>query len=165
MENKINHLEKSKIDVDSPDEFIKVNKLILKTQQRFKSESHKVFTDEINKIVLSSGDDKRMNSIGSIETYALGNRRDLVFKKEEIKCNAIIKHMFNFDYIKKWGLTKYNPNWLEIPDHPYRIWTVGGSESGKTNMLLNLINNEPNIDKFYLYAKNPDEAKYKMLIN
>ena len=32
-------------------------------------------------------------------------------------------------------------------------------------MLLNLINNEPNIDKFYLYAKNPDEAKYKMLIN
>ena len=52
-----------------------------------------------------------------------------------------------------------------ILDHPYRILTVGGSGSGKTNEVLNLINNQPNIDKIYLYAKDPYEAKYQYLIN
>ena len=66
-ENKINHLEKTKIDVDSPKEFLKDNKVILKTQQRFKSERHNVFTEEINKIALRSNDGKRMQSIDSIE--------------------------------------------------------------------------------------------------
>ena len=51
------------------------------------------------------------------------------------------------------------------PDHPYRILIIGGSGSGKTNALLNLINNQPDIDKIYLYAKNPYEAKYQYLIN
>ena len=41
----------------------------------------------------------------------------------------------------------------------------GGSGSGKTNTLLNLINNQPDIDKIYLYAKEPYEAKYQHLIN
>ena len=45
IENKIKHLEKNKIDVDSPKEFIKNNRLILKTKQRFKSERHNVFTE------------------------------------------------------------------------------------------------------------------------
>ena len=90
IENKINHLEK-KIHVDSLKEFIKNNELIIKTQQRFKSESHNVFTEEINKIALSSNNDKRMQSIDSIETYAYGINKDLVCKKEEIKCNNIIK--------------------------------------------------------------------------
>ena len=52
-----------------------------------------------------------------------------------------------------------------IPDHPYRILIIGGSGSGKTNALLNLINNQPDIDKIYLYAKDPHEAKYQYLIN
>ena len=51
------------------------------------------------------------------------------------------------------------------PDHPHRILIVGGSGSGKTNVLLNLINNQPDIDKIYLYAKDPYEAKYHYLIN
>ena len=42
---------------------------------------------------------------------------------------------------------------------------IGGSRSGKTNALLNLINNQPDIDKIYLYAKKPYEAKYQFLIN
>ena len=95
IENKINHLEKNKIVVDclkeDQSEFIKNNKLILKTQQRFRSEKHNVFTEEINKIALSSNDDKRMQSIDSIETYAYGMNKDLVCKKEEIKCKNIIK--------------------------------------------------------------------------
>ena len=57
------------------------NKLILKTQQTFKSERHNVFTEEINKIALSSNNDKRMQSIDSIETYAYGMSKDLVGKK------------------------------------------------------------------------------------
>ena len=42
---------------------------------------------------------------------------------------------------------------------------IGGSGSGKTNALLNLINNWPDIDKVYLYAKDPYETKYQYLIN
>ena len=41
----------------------------------------------------------------------------------------------------------------------------GGSGSGKTNALLNLINNQPDMDKIYLYAKDPYEEKYQFLIN
>ena len=80
LENKINYLAKNKFDIDSikknNKEFIRNNKSILKTQQRFKSERHSIFTEEINKIALSSNDDKRMQSIDSIETYAYGTRKD-----------------------------------------------------------------------------------------
>ena len=47
----------------------------------------------------------------------------------------------------------------------YRKLIIGGSGSGKTNALLNLINNQPDIDKIYLYAKDPSEAKYQYLKN
>ena len=46
-----------------------------------------------------------------------------------------------------------------------RILIIGGSGSGKTNELLNLINSQPDIDKLYLYAKDPYETKYQFLIN
>ena len=46
-----------------------------------------------------------------------------------------------------------------------RILIIGGSGSGKTNALLNLINNQPDIDKIYLYTKDPYEAKYQLLIS
>ena len=48
---------------------------------------------------------------------------------------------------------------------PYRILIIGGSGSGKTNALLNLINKPPDFDKIYLYAKDPYEAKYQYLIS
>ena len=91
LENKINYLEKNKIDINSIKEFIKNNKPILKIQQRFKSERHSVFTEEIIKIALSSNDDRRMQSIDLIETYAYGTSKDLVSDKEEIKFSNIIK--------------------------------------------------------------------------
>ena len=56
----------------------------------------------------------------------------------------------------------HNLNWPYIPDHPYRILIIGGSGSGKTNVLLNLIKNQrPDIDKIYLYVKDPFELKYQ----
>ena len=68
--------------------------------------------------------------------------------------------MINFDEYTNENIIEYNSNWPYIPDHPYRILIVGGSGSGKTNALPNLINNHPNIDKIYLYAKDPFEKKY-----
>ena len=60
----------------------------------------------------------------------------------------------------------HNPNWPYIPDHPYRILIVVGSGSSKTNLLLNLIKYQrPDIDKIYLYVKDPFESKYQSLIN
>ena len=73
--------------------------------------------------------------------------------------------MINFDNYVNENKTKHNKNWPYIPDHPYRILMIGGSGSGKTNALLNLINKQPDIDKIYLYAKDPYEAKYQLLIN
>ena len=73
--------------------------------------------------------------------------------------------MFNFDYNAKEDIKEYNPNWPEIPGHPYRALIVGVSRSRKTNASVNLINHEPDIDKIYLYAKDPYEAKYQLLIN
>ena len=72
--------------------------------------------------------------------------------------------MINFDDYTKENKINHNPNWPYIPDHPYRILIIGDSGSGKTNTLLNLINNQPDIDKIYLYAKDLYEDKYQFLI-
>ena len=72
--------------------------------------------------------------------------------------------MINFDDYVNENKIKHNSKWPYIPDHPYRMLIIGGSGSGKTNALLNLISNHPDIDKIYLYAKDPYENKYKILI-
>ena len=72
--------------------------------------------------------------------------------------------MINFDNYTNENKTEHNSKWPYISDHLYRILIVGGSGSGKTNALLNLINNQPDIAKIYLYAKDPYEAKYQYLI-
>ena len=73
--------------------------------------------------------------------------------------------MINFHEYTNENRVNHNPNWPYIPDHPYRILIIGGSGTGKTNALLNLINNQQDIDKIYLYAKDPYEDKYQYLIN
>ena len=73
--------------------------------------------------------------------------------------------MINFDDYTNENIIQHNSKWPYIPDHPYRILIIGDSGSGKTNALLNLSNNKPDIDKIYFYTKDPYEAKYQYLIN
>ena len=166
----MNYLEKKKIDVHclkvDKKEFLK-DKIILKTQQGFKTKRHNLFTEVITKIAFSSNNDKRMQSVNWIEIYAYGTTKDLTCKKKkqmfnfERKKKKRKKQMFNFDLTLK----EYNPNWPKITDHPCPILIIGGSGPVKTNALLNLINHEPDINKMYLYAKDPNEPKYQLLIN
>ena len=65
--------------------------------------------------------------------------------------------IFNFDNITEKDNNK---------DWPYRKLVIGLSGSGKTNYLLNSIQKDPNIiNKIYLYAKDLEEPKYKLLID
>ena len=72
--------------------------------------------------------------------------------------------MINLDSITNKNNKEHNEKWPYIPDHPYRILIIGGSGSGKTNALINLINEQHDIDKIYLYARDLNEPKYKILI-
>ena len=56
--------------------------LILKSQQRFKSEAHNVYTEEINKISLSGNDDKRLQTYDRITSYPYGTSAGKVCKTE-----------------------------------------------------------------------------------
>ena len=72
--------------------------------------------------------------------------------------------MINLDNVLK-KTKSYNPSWLQIPDPPYRILIIRGSVSGKTNSLFNLISQQPDFDKIYLYFKDAYKAKYQFLTN
>ena len=60
--------------------------------------------------------------------------------------------------------TIHNSNWPKAAGYPYRILINWRSRSGKINSLFNLITHQPDIDKIYLYAKNPHETKYQLLL-
>ena len=64
--------------------------------------------------------------------------------------------MSNIDDATKENTKEHNPNWWEITDHTCRILITGCSGSWKTNSLFNLMNQQPDVDKIYLYAKDPD---------
>ena len=72
--------------------------------------------------------------------------------------------MINLENIINDNNEKHIEKWPYIPDHPYRILIIGGSGSGETNILLNLINEQRDIDKIYLYTKDLSEPKYEYLI-
>ena len=72
--------------------------------------------------------------------------------------------MINLESIANENNKKHNEKWSYIPDHPYRIIMICGSGSGKTNPLINLINEQNDIDKIYLYARDLSGPKYENLI-
>ena len=72
--------------------------------------------------------------------------------------------MINLDSITNENNKEHNKKWPYIPDHLYRIIITGGSGSEKTNALINLINEQNNIDKIYLYARDLSGPKYEYLI-
>ena len=73
--------------------------------------------------------------------------------------------MINSDEYNNENKINHNTNWPYTPDHPYRILIIGGLRLGKTNTLLNLIENQTDIVKIYLYVKDLYEPKYQLLIN
>ena len=72
--------------------------------------------------------------------------------------------MINLDNIINDNNNNHNKKWPHIPDHPYTILIIVCSGSGKTNTLLRLINEQKDIDKIYLHARDLSESKYKYLI-
>ena len=72
--------------------------------------------------------------------------------------------MLNLDNIRNENNKEHNEKWPFIPDHPYRILIICGSGSEETNALLNLVKEQSDIDKIYLYAKDLSEPKYEFLI-
>ena len=72
--------------------------------------------------------------------------------------------MINVDNIVNENNKEHNENWSYILHHPYKILIIGGSGSGKTNTLLNLINEQDDTDQIYLHAKDLSEPKYEFLI-
>ena len=75
------------------------------------------------------------------------------------------KTMINFNDVPGENTKEWNPNWPQLSDYPNRLLIIGGSGSGKTNKLLNQINNQPDIDKIYLHTTDPFEAKDQLLMN
>ena len=69
--------------------------------------------------------------------------------------------MINLDNITNENNKKYKEKCPDIPDHPYRILIISGSGSGKTNTLLNLINEQNDIDKMCLHARDLTETNIK----
>ena len=61
--------------------------------------------------------------------------------------------MINFDNYTNENKTKHNLDWPYIPHHPYRILIIGGSESGKSNALLNLITTSQILIKYICMLK------------
>ena len=72
--------------------------------------------------------------------------------------------MINFDDHTNENKTEHNPKLPYIPDNLYTILIIGRSGSARTNGLLNLINNQPDTDKIYLYAKDLYEANTNILL-
>ena len=61
-----------------------------------------------------------------------------------------MQKMINFDDVTKENMKEHDPSWPQILGYPHRTLIIGGSGSGKTNSLFNLISQQPDIDKIYL---------------
>ena len=94
-------------------------------------------SEKINKISLSSNDDKRLQSTDSVETYGYRTSKSLSRIKEKNKCknNKNNTKMINFDHITKESIKERNPNWPKTSDHPYIILRIRSSGSPSRTIL------------------------------
>ena len=83
---------------------------------------------------------------------------------EYVKMKKMNK-MINFNDVTGEKKQVHNPNWQQIFYHPHQIQIVDSSRWRKTNALPNLIHHQLDTDKICLYAKDPYEPKYQLLIN
>ena len=67
--------------------------------------------------------------------------------------NKKTQKVINFDDVTKENTKKHNPDWPQISDHPFKILIIGGSGSGKTNSLFNLIRHHSDIDNLLVYLR------------
>ena len=93
--NKLHRKNKPEVNSQKENrkEFLKINRLMLKSQQRFKSKKKNIFTEEVIKVALSTRDDqddKRMQATDSIDSYEYGASKNQKCKNEETKCDTII---------------------------------------------------------------------------
>ena len=79
-------------------------------------------------------------------------------------CHFYTLQVINLDNIVNNNNEQHYEKWPYTPENPYRILIIGGFGSGKTNTLFNLTNEQKDIDKIYLYAKDLSESKYEYLI-
>ena len=79
-----------------------------------------------------------------------------------LKC-VKVKCWVNFDDYVNENKTEHNKNWQCTSDHPYRILIIEGSGSGKTNTLLNLIENQP--DKILIKYICANKVRMKQSVN
>ena len=142
-------------------DFLFNNKTLYRPPERFKSYCHVIYTEEVNKTALSSNENKRLKTADKITKYLYGKKKCRIMWNHDGKTIINIK-IINFDDCV--NEIKMNIIWSYAPDHPYRILLIAGSASGKTNAFLNSTENQPDIDKIYLYVKNPYEGKYQYLI-
>ena len=86
-----------------------------------------------------------------------------IFNKSCLIRNLLVVFFIHYKMANLGSITnENNKKWSNIPDHPYRILMIGGFKSWKINALINLINEQNDIDKIYLYAK--DLSEHEILI-
>ena len=92
------------------------NKVLHRSQQRFRSDHHKVYTEEVNKIALSSNDDKRIQTFDRVTTYPYSTNvfkvceNEMLLKKNKVMCDQV-KH--NKDKLKMDDII-YQPLWIVL---------------------------------------------------
>ena len=108
------------------------NKIILQSYQRFKSNYHNVYIEQISQIALSSNDDNRLETFDKITTYPYGTN---AFKVSESEMLSKIQ-MINFDDYANENKTEHILKWPYIPNHPYKILIIGGSGICKNEYII-----------------------------